>query len=671
MEALGVLALIAVFILWIRLMVVSDRVNGLRYRIQRLEKQLQERTQSQTADEPIPAEASVQTGPAETVCAAAQPAEETARPEQPVRTESAVSSAKSTGQNTQLPQEQRNPSEPFSPVKLFSWIGGFTLFLGIAFWIKYAIENGWFSPALRISCSVIFGAGLWIAGVLIRQERYKVTAHTLAAAGLCICYAAWFSAYYFYQLLPFGATFALLALTSLWAFGTAVWKRAAYIGVLAQITGFFTPFLISRPNPDYTALLTYTAFIALAAGAAALRRKWDTQLVSCAVFVGIFQLLTAHGISSYAFNWHTLYGFTVLFSAFFAMCAYARKQGTCFLVSAIMAVGVFCQTPSVHTLPQLWFWPIAVFAFFTAAVFVCRKRFQENPTIWTAVCLLGLAAGIHLEAEAHSLWGWHAGIAPLLFACLFGVLTERAARWQDEDANAREFRQTAFGATAAFFLTAAIVLLFKNQWLTYALAAEACGVIWLKRLVPHEGLLWLGKVLFVCVAVRLVCNPWVEDYFAIHIKILNGYLALYGVCAGLTLLAARGWTPKEQTGSVLFLRTLAGGILFALVNVEIADFFGTNGSLNWDMFGDLSVAAAFTVAWILCGAGCLFAAASNRKSLLYKAGLALVGAALFKLFLSDIWRLSLGARIIVTICTAVILIGVSFVFQRMRQTQLK
>ncbi|HAL73114.1 MAG TPA: hypothetical protein DCP71_15220, partial [Verrucomicrobiales bacterium] len=39
--------------------------------------------------------------------------------------------------------------EQFLGVKLFAWIGGLALFLGIVFFVKYAFERNLISPALR------------------------------------------------------------------------------------------------------------------------------------------------------------------------------------------------------------------------------------------------------------------------------------------------------------------------------------------------------------------------------------------------------------------------------------------------------------------------------------------------------------------------------------------
>src|SRR5215212_9344780 len=52
------------------------------------------------------------------------------------------------------------PSKPFDweaffGVKLFAWIGGFVLFLGIVFLVKYSFENNLITPAMRIAIGTV------------------------------------------------------------------------------------------------------------------------------------------------------------------------------------------------------------------------------------------------------------------------------------------------------------------------------------------------------------------------------------------------------------------------------------------------------------------------------------------------------------------------------------
>ena len=41
--------------------------------------------------------------------------------------------------------------EQFMGVKLFAWLGGFALFLGVVFFVKYSFDNNLISPQMRVT----------------------------------------------------------------------------------------------------------------------------------------------------------------------------------------------------------------------------------------------------------------------------------------------------------------------------------------------------------------------------------------------------------------------------------------------------------------------------------------------------------------------------------------
>jgi len=384
MEELGGLALIAVFILWIRLVVISDRVKGLRYRIQQLEKQLQERAQIQTADAPAPgkapAEESVQPAPAETsepepvvsaketapANATAPEQTEPARPEIPVLAakvsqpadEKPLPAAEPSGQTS---AEQPHTAEPaprqtggadFSPAKLFSWIGGLLLFLGCVFGIKYAVENNLLSPAARIICSTGLGIILAAAGYCIRSEKYRITAHTLLGSGLAVIYASVYCAHAFYQFIPPGITFALLALTALAAFGAAMRKNAKYVGYLGAVIAFLTPLLVNSGNDAWIALFTYILLINAAAALAAAKRGWNGLLICTLAFTWLSQavwLFAPYPVEAYKLNGVCIFFSLYAFGAAWLAHRHSLKE------PADTALGVFLCAGLVLTLPLAGF----------------------------------------------------------------------------------------------------------------------------------------------------------------------------------------------------------------------------------------------------------------------------------------------------------------------------
>ncbi len=52
--------------------------------------------------------------------------------------------------------------EQFMGVKGFAWLGGFALFLGVAFFIKYSFDNNLISPQLRAAIGFLTGLSLLV-----------------------------------------------------------------------------------------------------------------------------------------------------------------------------------------------------------------------------------------------------------------------------------------------------------------------------------------------------------------------------------------------------------------------------------------------------------------------------------------------------------------------------
>ena len=152
-------------------------------------------------------------------------------------------------------------------------------------------------------------------------------------------------------------------------------------------------------------------------------------------------------------------------------------------------------------------------------------------------------------------------------------------------------------------------------------------------------------------------------------KIFNWYLYVFGLAGAMSLLAARWWQPKEETGFRAWLKALGGILLFVLMNIEIASYFSAGSTLTFDMFGAFNSAIAYTVGWTLFGAACLLLGANNKSTYTKRTGILLIALALLKLFFSDIWALGGLYRVFGLFGVAAVLIVISFIYQRFRQTR--
>ena len=166
--------------------------------------------------------------------------------------------------------------EQFMGAKLFAWLGGLALFLGVAFFVKYSFEHALIPPQVRVALGFLLGVGLIVGGLKVSLEKYRITAQTLVASGVVSLYAVTFACDSIYHFAFFGpvATFLLMSLITATAFVLAVRLNAQVVAILGILGGFLTPILISTGHDNPAGLFGYIAILVLGLVAVALHRGW-------------------------------------------------------------------------------------------------------------------------------------------------------------------------------------------------------------------------------------------------------------------------------------------------------------------------------------------------------------------------------------------------------------
>ncbi|MCL2888586.1 MAG: DUF2339 domain-containing protein [Elusimicrobia bacterium] len=181
--------------------------------------------------------------------------------------------------------------EMFTGAKLFSWLGGIALFIGIAFLVKYSIENDLIKPWLRIFMGAAAGFGCIAGSLFIKKEKYKTTADTLAAVGVAILYATVFAAQYFYNFISLQTAFVLMSFISLGGYLLAHLTKSKAVAVLSSIAGFMLPFIYNLPYERQLLVFGFIFILNAGALASAVKNKWDIVAEVCAV--GTFLIISS------------------------------------------------------------------------------------------------------------------------------------------------------------------------------------------------------------------------------------------------------------------------------------------------------------------------------------------------------------------------------------------
>lgn len=163
------------------------------------------------------------------------------------------------------------------------WVGGIALALGGIFMVKYSIEAGLLSPAVRLSLAAAFGLVLMAAGEFVRRRTQPLITNAfqnamvpgvLTAAGAITLFAVTYVSYEFYGYFGPVTAFVLLAAVSFATIGLSLMHGQALAG-LGLLASMLTPALVATEEPSAWGLFGFLIVAWLATFAASRIRRWQ------------------------------------------------------------------------------------------------------------------------------------------------------------------------------------------------------------------------------------------------------------------------------------------------------------------------------------------------------------------------------------------------------------
>ncbi len=182
----------------------------------------------------------------------------------------------------QLGEARRSLSFDFEDIfgrRLPIWGGGFALAVAGIFLVRFSIEAGLLTPAVRVAMSFVFGLALLAAAETAFRFAERLAdprvRQALAGAGLATLYGAFYLAGTSYGLIGAGAAFAGLASVTAGAIALS-FRFGLPSAVIGLVGGFAAPLLVDSDSANIPLLSFYLALITsgLAWTGQAQQRRW-------------------------------------------------------------------------------------------------------------------------------------------------------------------------------------------------------------------------------------------------------------------------------------------------------------------------------------------------------------------------------------------------------------
>lgn len=201
---------------------------------------------------------------------------------------------------------------------LLSKIGIITLVLGIAFFVKYAIDKDWINEVGRVAIGVLTGgAMIGIAHKL--RKNYNLFAALLVGGGISALYIAITLAFREYHLLSQPLSFGILVAITLFSVILSLVYDRKELALFSLLGGYASPLMISTGEGNYIVLFSFILILNTGMLIISMRKKWN--MIGIVSFVCTFLFYWVWLFASFKNQYTGAVTFVVLFFVQFYLLA--------------------------------------------------------------------------------------------------------------------------------------------------------------------------------------------------------------------------------------------------------------------------------------------------------------------------------------------------------------
>lgn len=516
--------------------------------------------------------------------------------------------------------------------KWINRIGIIALVFAVAFFLKYSFENNLVGPQGRIFIGTIFGISMLVSGDFL-VKKYRTPSEGLIGGGIAVLCFTVYAAFGFYNFISQIAAFSLFVLIVLTSSFLAIRHDAVAIMHLGVLTGFLTPFLLAKGEPNDVFFLSYLVILNMGVMVIAYYKSWKS----------LFYL------SFFATHLCYLYW---MFDR--AVINDAGTRTAMFLTGFIPMLVIYAEFLAVSLLMNISKQNKKAYVKFDFVLIFMNAM----------ICY---AEGYYLLQKYNdALLGLFTVIAALVYISVFYFIKKY------EDADRRLLLSLL--SLALIFVTIAIPVQLDGRFVTLAWSVEAIALAYISLRTEYQRI----KAAYLSVTALTIAGLLIDlENISVNmtsIPFINIDSIVY-IISVLGLFAVL-WIIKESKSKVKvplliavnllllgFFLVEASNIIDKSINTASIGYIGEQDMIenysNMRNFIDSIIILLYSIVLISIG---FFKGAKSIRIL----ALALFLVVIFKVFLFDLSSLEGIFRILSFVALGFILLGISFVYQKFK-----
>ena len=507
-------------------------------------------------------------------------------------------------------------------------IGILAILAGVAYFIQYAFQNNWIGEQGRVAIGVVAAIVLLLWSERFRRKGYAPFSYSLKAVGIGILYLSFWAASSYFHFVPVEASFVAMSLVTAFTVFLAIQQNAEILVLYAMIGGFITPAALSTGQNHEVVLFTYVAILDLAILATSIFKPWRRLM------------------------WGSFIGTAILFAGW-AERYYTYQQRTTTVLFATLFAAIFAAIPLVTPLEKSrWHKGIS-----TTLILL--------PIVNAATYFLVLYAMYEQEKTKLT---WYA----LALAAVYLFLSSLFRRRVGAEPNTLKLINMLHVAVAIGFITIAVPLKLNAHWITIGWLIESAVLLFVAVRTQTNFLRYFAGITLALGVIRLLMidSDHIQSMLIFNSRFAT-YLVAIAIMGAILYFGERVASSREM--SVIRLAGIALNLLALIgLTLEAHDYFSRQVAASYSVAGyterytDLHLAWDFSYSaiWLLYGAGMMAFGFWKRDAFVRWQALVLMAFTVGKVFIYDTWSLEKAYRILSFIGLGVVLMAISFIYQR-------